>query len=88
MVRHALNLFACTEENRFVHHYRTTNYVTRASETNPLNVPRITSVHSEQSILYRGGIVWNNIPPDIRDKSYDTFKNKFKTLLLSQQLLQ
>ena len=47
--------------------YRTTNYVTRASETNPLNISRITSVHSEQSISYRGGVVWSNISPDIRN---------------------
>ena len=34
----------------------TTSYVSRGSETNPLNIPRITSVNSEQSISYRGGV--------------------------------
>ena len=57
------------------------SYFTRFMSTNPLSVPRIRNVHTEQCILYRGAVIWNHIPLEIRNKSYETFKCNFKAFL-------
>ena len=49
--------------------------------SNPLSVPRIRNVHREQCILYRGAVIWNRIPLEIRNKSYEI------TITIAQLLL-
>lgn len=66
--------------------YREFSYDTRASVYRPLlNVPRISHVHSEQMISYRGPKLWNEIPVNILECNYNSFKFMYKSQLLLEQ---
>ena len=60
-------------------------YPTRRNDSRYLRIPRTNNVHSEQMISYRGAKIWNSIPNDICENSYDRFKFLFKSFLLTQQ---
>ena len=58
---------------------------TRSMANDLLFVPQITNVHSEQSINYRGPIVWNEIDLSTRNMSYDNFKMSYKSALMADR---
>ena len=57
------------------------NYFALLMSNNPLSVPRIRNVHTEHCIL---AIIWNRIPLEIRNKSYEIFRCN---LLISRNFL-
>ena len=80
-------VYKCLNDHHFStwFNFRVSVYQTRAMEARPLEVPLITNLHSEQMISYRGAKLWNEIPTNITDNNYNSFKILYKTLLLSNQ---
>ena len=66
--------------------YREFSYHTRASANRHLlNVPQISNVHCEQMISYRGPKLWNEIPVNLIESNYNSFKFLYKSLLILDQ---
>ena len=51
-------------------------YDTRNTSFLALEVSLIRSTCSERCFVYRGQVVWNSIPHDVRTSCYDNFKIK------------
>ena len=66
---------------------RESNFATRWDATCPSLIPVIRNKHSEQCIIYRGPIIYNAVPSEFRQLSYDSFKIEFKRILLLRQSL-
>ena len=83
----ALFVYKCLHSIEFRDWFRerSHSYPTRFDETLPLTVPRIANKHSEQCISYRGPVIWNELPVDIREQTYNCFKIRLKRLLFSRQ---
>ena len=64
---------------------RETPYDTRHMLTAPLQVGILMNRHSSQCISHRGPSVWNLIPVELRNSSYELFKRNYKTHLLHLQ---
>ena len=61
------------------------SYNTRLASREILNVIRVNTIHSAQSILYRGPTLFNSIPRDIKIKpNINPFKFHLKRHLLSK----
>ena len=58
-------------------------YHIRFNQTTPILVPRIWNKHSEQCVIYRGPKIWNELPLDVREQTYNCFKMKLKQFLLA-----
>ena len=56
---------------------------TRSSTKSNFFVPRFSLSKSQNSLKYKGVVIWNSIPQILRDSSYETFKTKYKKFLLS-----
>ena len=82
----AIFVYKCLNSVEFNHwyRYRETEYLTRGSSLALLEVPIISNLHSEQCIKYRGARVWNQIPLQVRSKTYNSFKIELKSLILGR----
>ena len=66
--------------------HRDFSYHTRASANRHLlNVPQISNVRSEKMISYRGPKLWNEIPVNVIESNYNSFKFLYKSLLILDQ---
>ena len=73
---------------RFCHYFyynaNSYTYTTRISSINSLHLPRFTTVRTQRSIKYIGVKVWNNIPHNIKQLTYQRFITAYKQQLLDQ----
>ena len=75
----ALNLIVNTDFQFNCNLYR---YSTRSSAKNNFYVPQVKTNVGKSSLKYRGAVIWNEIPIEIRSKSITTFKHHYKKYLI------
>ena len=83
MFRHNRNLLPNHFENLFTKHNQVHSYSTR--NANNYVISKIDSDVVRHSITYNGPIIWNSLTPDlINCKSLNSFKHKYKNILISK----
>ena len=60
-----------------------TNVRTRLRQTNNLKIPLCNTSHAQHSAIYRGTKLWNELSPDLKNKSLNSFKLQLKSKLKS-----
>ena len=89
-----LNKFYCNmfvfksfnDLNKYQNKYHTSQYFHERNlrHENDLRPPRVLSTQSQKSVLYRGCILWNDLPIEIRNmNTISFFKGKLRELLLN-----
>jgi len=64
------------------------SYSTRHTANKHNFIPRFASSKSQRSLKYAGAKIWNNIPTDIKNKSFIKFKERYKKLLLIKYIVE
>jgi len=84
IVHNCFPSFIC---NYYSHINETHNYPTRISTNNNLATTSSKKSLTRRSIQYTGPTLWNNIPKDVRNKSFLAFCPTYKKYLLDQVVL-
>ena len=83
LFKYSLACYAYKNQNELIRFTRNHRYPMR--NTADLRAPMARLRSTEQSVLYNTINLWNELPLDLKNsRSYDSFKFKYKELLLSQ----
>ena len=55
---------------------------TRAKTENKLYIPKFSTARSQKSFKYQGAKIWNSIPTEIKQLTFNKFKIEYKKKLL------
>ena len=57
---------------------------TRSSSQNRLYIPKFSTFRTQKSFKYQGSKIWNLIPANIRNMTFNKFKAHFKDMLIEK----
>ena len=58
------------------------NYTTRSSSKANLAIPAVNTNKGKSMLKFKGAVVWNELPVELRNKSVNYIKYKYKKLLI------
>ena len=80
------NKLPCRFRHYFSHPSDRHTHSTRHASGKNISLPRFSSTKTQRSIKYIGAKIWNDIPLDLKQLSYNKFKFSYKQFLLSQYI--